>query len=143
MTTLTISKTLVYRQVAQTTAYAGAKMGDYERMSATEADNSQLDRFWHESCDAISQAFRLLLAREERGADGLALQLRLSAAFDSALADSLQSAIFSYCVASIVAKWYGFVNKAEAPQYAAAAADMLAEAKRQAFSKRPPSRPCF
>ena len=62
---LSISKSAVFNEVAQTTSYTGAKMDDdanaYERITTVDEDQSELKRFWDESRAEVAQAFIRML----------------------------------------------------------------------------------
>ncbi len=144
--TLIINKEEVYDEVSQTTSYTGAKMegGDdntYDRIFTTEADRSQLERFWNESCVAVCETLKEFVREERNGNDGFTLSLELSSAFDPALEPAMRKEMFSFFVMNIVCKWYVFTNKKEAADFAAAAAAMLDGVKRKAYYRRRPTRP--
>ena len=74
---------------------------------------------------------------------GHRFKLDFSKSFDSALIPSMRQELFSYFVMNITAKWYGFTNKKEAGEYAAAAASLLEGIHRKACYKRKPQRPTY
>ncbi len=74
---------------------------------------------------------------------GHRFKLEFSKSFDSALIPSMRQELFSYFVMNITAKWYGFTNKKEAGEYAAAAASLLEGIHRKACYKRKPQRPTY
>ncbi len=144
--TITIEKEAVYEEVAQTTSYTGAKMegGDsktYDRIFTTEADRSQLERFWNESCVAVCETLKEFVQQERNEKEGFEADLRLSSAFDKALEPAMKKELFSFFVMNIAAKWYVFTNKNEAGEFATAAATMLEGVKRKAYYRRKPTRP--
>ncbi len=143
--TIIINKEEVYEEVAQTTSYTGAKMENdekaYDRIFTTEADRSQLERFWNESCSALCEALKEFVSSEANAQEGFTVKLALSSAFDTALEAAMKKEIFSFFVRSIAAKWYVFTNKKEAADFAASAAAMLESAKRKAYFRRKPRRP--
>ena len=51
--------------------------------------------------------------------------------------------MFSYFVQGIAAKWYSYVNKKEAGEYASACRRYLEEIKEKAFYKKKPVRPTY
>lgn len=73
--TFTITMKEVYEEVAQTTAYTGAKMDDdanaYERIFTTDEDQKQLNRFWNESCVTFCEAMKKYLASDSPTYDNL------------------------------------------------------------------------
>lgn len=106
---LSISKSAVFNEVAQTTSYTGAKMDDdanaYERITTVDEDQSELKRFWDESRAEVAQAFIRMLVSEGMAEDGdtYNLVLNVSVAFDNALQPGMELGLFSYFVQSITA----------------------------------------
>lgn len=144
--TITINKEEVYEEVAQTTSYTGAKMegGDdktYDRIFTTEADRSQLERFWNESCVDVCEALKEFVQEERNEKDSFSIFLGLSSSFDPALEPAMKKELFSFFVTNIVCKWYVFTNKKEAADFSASAVGMLDGVKRKAYYRRKPKRP--
>lgn len=142
---ITIEKSAVYDEVAQTTSYTGAKMegGDaetYDRIFTTEDDRSQLDRFWDESCVAVQEALKEFV-QGERGEDSFTLHLALSASFEPNLEGAMRKEVFSFFVNSITSKWFVFTNKKEAADFAAMAQGMLEGIRKKAYFRRKPRKP--
>lgn len=145
----------------------------YERIFTTDEDKSQLERFWNESCITFCEVMKrylvsdsnitesaIILPRSEvtpinpvvpgivyptlgTTVTGHKFQMDFSKSFDSALLPSMRQELFSYFVMNITAKWYGFTNKKEATEYAAAAAALLEGIHRKACFKRKPQRPTY
>lgn len=145
--TLTVNKEEVYKEVAQTTSYTGAKMDDdvnaYERISTVDEDQPELERFWNESRAEVAQTFIRMLTEEKMEGDLYHLTLDVSVSFDNALLPSMQLGLFSYFVQSITAKWYVFTNKKEAGDFADRGSAILEEVKEKAFFKKRPTRPTY
>lgn len=147
--TLSISQSEVFKEVAQTTSYTGAKMDEdesaYDRIFTTDEDKKELQRFWDESRAEVAQTFIRMLSSEGMGDDGdtYNLVLNVSVAFDNALLPGMQLGLFSYFVQSITAKWYVFTNKKEAGDYADRGSAILEEVKEKAFFKKKPTRPTY
>lgn len=147
--TLSISQKKVFKEVAQTTSYTGAKMDDdanaYDRIPTVDEDQSELKRFWDESRAEVAQTFIRLLVSEGMGADGdtYNLVLNVSVAFDKALQPGMELGLFSYFVQNITGKWYVFTNKKEAGGFTARGAALLEEVKEKAFFKKKPTRPTY
>lgn len=147
--TLTISQKAVFKEVAQTTSYTGAKMDDdanaYERISTTDENEPELKRFWDESRAEVAQTFIRMLSSEGMADDGdtYKLVLNVSVAFDNALLPGMQLGLFSYFVQNITAKWYVFTNKKEAGDFADRGSALLEEVKEKAFYKKKPTRPTY
>lgn len=147
-----VNKFEVYNEVAQTTSYTGAKMDNdpnaYERIFTTDEDQSQLDRFWDESCGTFCDAMKRYIVEDkdvrenpDEPAVGHEFMLSLSRSFNEALLPSMQKDLFSYFVASIIGKWYVITNKQEAAAYSEMAASWLEAIHRKACYKRKPTRP--
>ncbi len=145
--TLSIKQSDVFKEVAQTTSYTGAKMDDdanaYERISTVDEDQSELKRFWDESRAEVAQTFIRMLKSETMNGDNYKLILNVSVSFDNALLPSMQLGLFSYFVQNITAKWYVFTNKKEAGDFADRASVILEEVKEKAFFKKKPTRPTY
>ena len=144
---LTISQSAVYEEVAQTTSYTGAKMagdgGALERISTVDEDQPELKRFWDESRAEVAQTFIRLLGSEYMDGDEYNLVLNVSASFDAALLPGMELGLFSYFVQSITAKWYVYVNKPEAGEFADRGGAILEDVKEKAFFKKKPVRPTY
>lgn len=145
--TLQISKTAVLNEVAQTTAYSGAKMDDdekaFDRIGVVDEDNTELQRFWDESRAEVAKAFIRLLASEGMNGDNYELKLNVSVSFDNSLLPSMVLGLFSYFVQSITAKWYVFTNKKEAGAFDERGSALLQEVKEKAYYKKMPTRPTY
>lgn len=146
--TLTVSKSEILQEVAQTTGYVGAKMDDdenaYERISTVDEDNSELQRFWNESRAELAKAFiRVLESEGMQSDDTYNLVLNVSVSFDVALVEGMQLGLYSFFVQNITAKWFVFTNKKEAGDYADKAAEILAEIREKAHFKKKPTRPTY
>lgn len=139
----------MFKEVAQTTSYTGAKMDDdanaYERITTVDEDQSELQRFWDESRAEVAQAFIRMLVSEgmDEDNDTYNLVLNVSVSFDNALLPSMQLGLFSYFVQTVAAKWYVYTNKKEAGDYANVGKDILDEVKQKAFFKKKPVRPTY
>lgn len=142
---LFINKEEVYEEVAQTSSYSGAKMENderaYDRIFTTEADRSQLERFWNESCVAVCETLKEFVLDERNEKEGFTLFLGLSLSFDKALEPAMKKELFSFFVTNIICKWYVFTNKQEATEFATSAATMLDGVKRKAYYRRKLTRP--
>lgn len=145
--TITISKSNVLKEVAQTTSYTGAKkVGDdsaLDRIATVDEDQPELQRFWDESRAEVAQTFIRLLANEGMSGDNYQLKLNVSVSFDMSLLPSMQLGLFSYFVQNITGKWYVFTNKEEAGAFADRGSALLQEVKEKAFFKKMPTRPTY
>lgn len=145
--TLTINQNDVLKEVAQTAEYTGDKMtedsGAYERIRIVDDNQDELKLFWDECRAEVTKAFARLLGSETMSGTTYSLVLNVSAAFDSALTQSMQLGLKSYFVQSIVARWYVYANKKEAADYSARAAALLDEVREKAYFKKKPKRPTY
>lgn len=147
--TLSVKQSAVFKEVAQTTSYTGAKMDDdanaYERILTVDEDQSELKRFWDESRAEVAQMFIRMLVSEGMADDGdtYNLVLNVSVAFDKALLPGMQLGLFSYFVQNITGKWYVFTNKKEAGEFTDRGSAILEEVKEKAFFKKKPVRPTY
>lgn len=143
--TIFIDRELVYAEVAQTSSYSGAKMtGDaeaYDRIYTTDADRTQLARFWDEACVELTEALKEFVTETRNEEAGLRLRLEAPAAFVPTLLPAVKEGIFSFFVQSITGKWYVFVNKAEAGAFGAVAGELLDGVRRKIYHRRKPTRP--
>jgi hypothetical protein len=145
--TLTVNQPEVFKEVAQTTSYTGAKMNDdanaYERISVVDEDHIELQRFWDESRAEVARTFIRMLVSDGMDGDDYHLVLNVSVSFDTALLPSMRLGLFSYFVQSIAAKWYVFTNKKEAGDFANVGKGILGEVREKAFFKKKPTRPTY
>lgn len=149
---MTVIKANVYNEVAKTTSYTGAKMkGDddaYDRIFTTDDDRTMLERFWTETCDAVTSQLKpfILSVSDHPESHGIELarnyevELELSSSFDMNLKGSIESSLFSFFVMGIISKWYKFNNKEDIERYASDAAGMLDDVMRKIYYKKKPRR---
>ena len=144
---LSIDRQEVLGEVAQMTAYAGAKKDDdanaIERITTVKDDDVELMRFWDECRSEVAQAFMRLLSSEGMDGERYELRLNVSCAFDMALSEGMRLGLFAYFVQRIAGKWYVYTNKGDAGECASRAAALLNEVKEKAFYKKQPVRPRY
>lgn len=148
--TLQISQSDIYKEVAKTTSYVGAKQiatdeAAYSRIATTDENQEILSRFWDESRAVAIERLKGLVTSEAMGSDGdtYTIELTLSSMFDTALQASMQLSLRSYFVQSIAAKWFALTNKADVEQYATQASALLEDVREKAFYKGAPTRPTY
>lgn len=150
---LTVNKAYVYDEVAKTTSYAGAKMmaediNAYDRIFTTDEDRLLLERFWVETCNAVTNQFKPFLTSinsqpVSHGVDltrNYVVELELSSSYDNNLTEAISTSLFSFFVASIVSKWFAFANKPEAESYTAGAIGIMDDVMRKIYYKKKPTR---
>lgn len=150
---LSVNKANVYDEVAKTTSYAGKKMmeGDstaYERIFTTDADRLLLERFWVETCNAVTEQIKPFITKIDaqpisHGIDltrNYNVTLALSSAFDVSLTEAIETSLFSFFVASIVSKWYALANKSETEGMVAEAVGIMDSVKKMIYHRKRPTR---
>lgn len=75
------------------------------------------------------------------GRMGYEAVIEVSKSFDKILTASVQSALRSFFIASIIGQWFKFANKGEADDYFTQAGDMMGAAERMLYSRKKPTRP--
>lgn len=158
MTTIeiTVSKSRVMQEVAETTAYVGAKMpvqGEapidyYDRIFTTDEDRQMLERFWVEACNAADSALRhdLIFSKPQTVHHGGDLNsdyeatLKVAVMWQDALTGAMNNTMYSFFVNSILGKWFIITNKEEAAAYATQAEGMLADVVRMTYQRKRPMR---
>lgn len=143
-----IEKKAVYDEIARTTDYTGNKMiepaeGFSEKVATVDEDAEQLDRFWSEACVDVTEALKHVVGTANDLDTEFFLQLELNASWDDKLGEAMRKELFSFMVMSIISKWYVFMNRTEAAEYAAGAASLLEGVHRKAVFKRKPTRPIY
>ena len=140
-----IGKADVYREVAKTTSYGGAKEtedeGAYERVFTTDEDQEMLERFWSEAKDAAVGRLKKVVEAEGEKEGVFSLRLTLSSAFDEALEESMARGLKDFFVLYVTGKWLGISKAKAAEEYLKSAAAVLEEIGRKAFYKKAPVRP--
>jgi hypothetical protein len=153
--TITISKSLVWHEVAKATNYTGAKMvtqedsGAYDRISTIDEDREMMERFWVEACSLVTSQLKEWVKTVEdqpihHGVDVTSdyeVTLSVADAWPTALLDSVQSSLLSFVVATILSKWYRLTNKGEVEAYSNEAAAHLVDAQIKLYQRVRPTRP--
>ena len=144
--TLTITKSDVYEEVAKTTAYIGAKnklddgKSAFDQVFVTDADMTMIDRFFNESLDSLRNVLKRFISCGS-GADGtITWQLEMPSRFDDNLLSSINSSVNSFLVNSIIGKWCEITANDKVKEYADNAAALLLDIKEKAFFKKKPTR---
>ncbi len=158
MTTIeiTVKKSQVMHEVAETTAYVGAKMpaqGEnptdyYDRIFTTDEDRQMLERFWVEACNATDSALShgLIFSKPQtvhHGGDltnDYVATLMVAVLWNDALTGAMNRTLYSFFVNSILGKWFIITNKEEAAAYATQADGMLADVVRMTYQRKRPMR---
>lgn len=154
--TLRVQKPYVFDEVKKASEYMGQKLvteqdpGAYARVSATDADEVALERFWQEGCGLATQALqRYMVAEGEAPGKGgvrslsrdYVVTLSLPDGFDEGLSRSLERSLSSYIVTSMLAKWCLLANRADAQAYMDLSGVALQDINRKLYKRNRPSRP--
>ena len=149
-----IAKVKVYNDVAMTTSYTGHKIKDdataYDRIFTTDEDREQLERFWVEACNIVTDSlkrFSPIVSKQQlspvsHGVDlsvNYEVTMSMPDVFDSNLRDDIEASIHSFFVLFVTSRWFRFVHKEEAESYAVDANGMLDTAIRQLRYRLPPT----
>lgn len=151
--TITIDKSKVWHEVAKATSYTGAKMmaddpGAYNRIFVSDEEREMLERYWVEACSLATDTLKPWLSEVgsqpiHHGVDittDYEATLSMSDRYDASLTDSVQAALLSFFVATILSKWYRLTNKSETEAYATEAAAMLQRVEQKLYHKIKPTR---
>ena len=151
--TLQVNKIDVYDEVAKTTSYIAAKGIDadsnaYDRVFTTDEDRLLLERYWRETCNEATAFLKRFITNisEHPVSHGVLLNndyvvlLSLSNSFDFNLRGSIEAGLFSFFVASILAKWYTLINKEESEFYAKGAVSVMSDICSKVYYRKPPTR---
>lgn len=166
--TLTIQKSKVYEEVAQTTDYTGAKLeGDttgeaYDRIKTVDEDESELERFWNESrADIVNTLIEVLESEgmyvlnnttytaDETG-DYYRLTLNMTSLFPSSTDDadkhtsllrSMEHSLFSFFVNSIMVKWCLYAQPSLTDKYSVLSSVELKKLRKKVYFRQRPKRP--
>ena len=121
---INVNKISVYDEVAKTTSYIGAKMGQegaYQRIFTTDEDRTMLERFWVETAATATEMLKeyaVMVNQNESGAYDLEndydVTLDMPSNYDNTQTSSINNSMYNFFVASILTKWFKIVNKEEA-----------------------------
>ena len=144
--TLTITKSDIYEEVAKTTAYIGAKnkledgKSAFDQVFVTDADMTMIDRFFNESLDALRNVLKRFISGGSGVGGTITWQLEMPSRFDDNLLESIKSSSNSFLVNSIIGKWCEITANDKVKEYADNAAALLLDIKEKAFFKKKPTR---
>lgn len=144
--TITVVQSSVYDEVAKATDYTGSKMLDEDekardRIFTTDEDLETLSRFWEEAAADCTDRFKPMIVNATTTGGNYVLTLEVSMSFDTNLTGSVETAIKSFFISSIIGQWFKFANKKEATEYSVTALDHLLTAERLLYSRKKPSLP--
>lgn len=147
---LDISKEDVMREVFRQTAYLGAKTptddgNAYDAYSATSDDRELLERYWRETVSVTADQLKRFITNITPTDGGtptekISISLTMPPRFDNTLTPTIQDALFSFFVNSIIGKWIAMLDKDKAALRSADAANSMTEALRKLYHQKPPTR---
>lgn len=141
---INIEQSKVWDEVAKVTSYIGGNMPEdekaYERISLTDTNVEDLERFWIETCSVANDNLKDFLNNSEIGKRYIAT-LKVSSQYNEAHTPSIIDSIKGFFINAIVSKWCMFVNKGEAEAYASEAMSMMADALKKLYYKKRPIPP--
>lgn len=141
---INIEQSKVWDEVAKVTAYIGGNMPEdataYDRISLTDANAEDLERFWAETCSIANDNLKDFLNNSNIGKSYIAI-LKVSSQYNEALTSSIIDSIKGFFINAIVSKWCMFVDKGEAEAYASEAMSMMTDALRKLYYKQRPTTP--
>ena len=150
--TFTVNKANVYNEVAKTTSYTGAKMekddNAYQRIFTKDEDRLMLERFWIETCNAVTDQLKQFIVSVSDQAVNYDINLEmnyevtleLSSSYDTNLSGSVNTSLFSFFVSSIVSKWFKFTNKEDEEIYVKEAVGLMNDVISKVYWKKKPKR---
>lgn len=143
---LTVRKESVYDEVAKTTAYVGHKLqgeeNGYNRIFTKDSDQDLLDRFWQETCNAVTDQLKPYITQVQLSEDYDAT-ISVPDAFDDTIKDSMESSLFSFFVTAIVGKWFRITNRSEVDTYLEEAVGYMNDVVRKLYHRTRPDRPSY
>lgn len=143
---LTVRKESVYDEVAKTTAYVGHKLqgeeNGYNRIFTKDSDQDLLDRFWQETCNAVTDQLKPYITQVQLS-EGYDATISVPDAFDDTMKDSMESSLFSFFVTAIVGKWFRITNRSEVDTYLEEAVGYMNDVVRKLYHRTRPDRPSY
>lgn len=139
----------ILEKVVQATAYSGARtppQGEddaadrFFRVTAADADGKLLRRYWDEAAAALVERIKQFVRTASFAGSSLSLTLDLSGAYDDSLTPAVSSAISSYMVSAMLARWYRITLPALAGGVEDDSLRLLREVERQLCHRRAPRR---
>lgn len=141
---ISVIKQDVLDEIGRTTAYIGQRKPEnadeaYRRISATEADNAAMERYWQEASDVMIRKLDRFVTNIGKDTDFL-LMLGVSDRYDDTLTASVATSAYSFFVNYIISKWCELTDRENVAVYAANAARGLADVSAKIYFKKRPQR---
>lgn len=143
---LEIEKGVVERNVAQTTAYTGAKSeggggdGVYDRVATIEGDGGMVERFVRDACCTVAERLKEFVTTVNYAGESIRLSLEMSDAYDESMLPAARNGFESYLTACAIARWMRLAYPAKAPEWETEASWQLTELERNLYHRRKPRR---
>lgn len=149
----TVNKANVYKEVAKTTSYAGAKRmasdaSAYDRIRTLDEDRIMLERFWKEAGDAVIDLFKPFLVDVSDQSESHCYDLTgnfsitadLPARYDDRLNGSVSSSLYHFFVYYVCGKWYEMTDNESAANNLTMAQGLLDDVRGKIYYKKKPHR---
>lgn len=144
---LSISRSALYSEVGQLTAYLGVKQapqddpgGHFDRIAVIEGDNPLLDRFATEALSALSDRLKGIAGRVEEDRDKLSMGLHLSDNYDDSLTSSVASNFEAYMATAVTARWLRLVDPSRRAEWQEESERLLTSITASLYHRNPPKR---
>lgn len=147
---LSVTKADVYKEVAKTCSYTGAKRitpsteegqpSVYERIFTTDADAEMLDRYWAEGCNEMTSMFKPFIGVCDGDDISYTVSLMMGNSFSTSLTSTVNSNLFSYLVYSICAKWFLMTSPEDVQKYELLAEEAKNKVREDLYFKKKPVR---
>lgn len=130
--TIRVNKNSVLEEVAQKSAYIGAKTpsedaGQYDRVSTVDEDAPELIQFFRECHVEAVRRLSAYLTREGMDNSGTFYEMVLNVndRFNRALVPSIELGLYEYFVYGVLAKWCVYTKSDQVQLHAQTSVEML------------------
>lgn len=151
----TVSKVLVFDEVAKVTAYIGAKKmpensSAYETISVTDADYYLLEDYFDEVAPQVDELLKPYLVNSVKQDPGHGVDLskgkdyeatvHTHSLYDTNNTTAIKTLLFNFFVSMVLVKWLCVASPEEAEQYANKSAGIATAIKNKLMYKTKPER---
>lgn len=143
---ISILRTEVLNELAQTTAYAGSRRPaevtdtEFAKIATVEEDTSLLTLYWEEACSMAVERLKQFVATVDFAGAALILSLAMSDAYDLSLTPSVECSLKAFLMAAVAARWFRMALPEAAPQYEGDALRLMADVERKLYHRVAPRR---
>ena len=141
--TIVVERAVVYSEISKATDYTGSKLlssdvDARDRIYAVDADIEEMGRFWDEAVTTVNAFLGDVVLTSENSAERYVATIEVSSCYEQELNSSVEAAIRSYFVLTMLSKWFDYVNKGDVEHYATMASERLLTAGRLLSCRRRP-----